>query len=145
MTSALTQRRCSGVRMVNNPTPHGGFFRQSRMETDVKMPLAVGILLLSRAPVAPLHAQSPPLRDPTLPSVQPEALQQLSDDRTRQRIMQESQAHYGGRCVCAYETHDASGRSCKGRHEVIKTDPPAGLLPRQVTDETVNDWRLKRP
>jgi hypothetical protein len=115
------------------------------METDVKMPLAVAILLLSLAPVAPLHAQSPPLRDPTLPSVQPEALQQLSDDRIRQRIMQESQAHYGGHCVCAYETHDASGRSCKGRHEVIKTDPQPVCYPRQVTDEMVNDWRLKHP
>jgi hypothetical protein len=63
------------------------------METDVKMPLAVVILLLSLAPVAFLHAQQPALRDPTLPSVPPEALQRLSDDRIRQRIMQESQAH----------------------------------------------------
>jgi hypothetical protein len=56
--------------------------------------LAVAILLLSPAPVASLHAQpAQPLRDPTLPNVQPEALQQLSDDRIRQKIMQESQAH----------------------------------------------------
>ena len=146
MTSALMRRRCRGVRGVHNPTPHSWFFHQSRMETDVKMPLAVAIFLLSPAPAASPHAQpAQPLRDPTLPSVQPQALQQLSDDRIRQKIMQESQAHYGGRCVCAYETHDARGRSCKGRHEVIKTDPQPVCYPRQVTDEMVNDWRLKHP
>jgi hypothetical protein len=115
------------------------------METDVKMPLVVAILL-SFTLVASLHAQpAQPLRDPTLPSVQPQALQQLSDDRIRQKIMQESQAHYGGRCVCTYETQDAHGRSCKGRHEVIKTDPQPVCYPRQVSDDMVNDWRLKHP
>ena len=109
----------------------------------MKMPTAVAILLL--APVAGLHAQPPPLHDPSLPSVQPEALQRLSDDRIRQKIIQESQANYRGRCVCAYETHDTRGRSCKGRHEVIKTDPRPVCSPRQVTDEMVNDWRLKHP
>jgi hypothetical protein len=114
------------------------------MEADVTTPLVVAVLLLSLAP-ASLHAQQPALRDPTLPSVRPEALQRLSDDRIRQRIIQESQAHYGGRCVCSYKTHDAHGRSCKGRHAVIKAEPLPVCYPRQVTDEMVKDWRLKQP
>jgi hypothetical protein len=111
----------------------------------MEMLLALALLFLWLAPVATLRAQPLPLRDPSLPSVQPEALQRLSDDRIRQKIIQESRAHYGGRCVCSYETHDARGRSCKGRHEVIKTDPQPVCYPRQVTDEMVSDWRLKHP
>ena len=67
---------------------------------------------------SPLYAQAPPI-DPNLPSVKPGALQHLSDNRIRQRIMHESQAHYSGRCVCQYQTKDLNGRSCKGRHEAI--------------------------
>jgi hypothetical protein len=88
-----------------------------------------------------LNSYAAPLADPNLPSVKPESLQQLTDNRVRQRIMQESQAHYSGRCVCQYQTKDSHGRSCKERHEVIKTKPQPLCYPSQVTTEMVNDWR----
>jgi hypothetical protein len=96
------------------------------------------MLVLSLA--SPLHAQAP-LLDPSLPSVKPQALQHLSDNRVRQRIMQESQARYGGKCVCPYQTNDPNGRSCKGRHEVITTQPRPICYPSQVTGAMVSDWR----
>src|SRR3984957_2441903 len=80
----------------------------------------IAVVLLSLN--SPLYAQAP-LVDPSLPSAHPEALQRLSDDRVRQRIMQESQAGYSGRCVCQYQTKDSTGRSCKGRHEAIEASP----------------------
>jgi hypothetical protein len=79
-----------------------------------------------------IHAETPPV-DPTLPSVKPEALKALSDNRVRQKIMLESQAHYSGRCVCSYQTKDTYGRLCKGRHEVIKAEPQPICYPAQIT------------
>jgi hypothetical protein len=100
----------------------------------------VAMLFFSLA--SPLHAQAP-LLDPNLPSVKPQTLQHLSDDRVRQRIMQESQARFGGRCLCPYQTSDLNGRSCKGRHEVITTPPRPICYPNQVTKEMVNEWRQR--
>lgn len=82
-----------------------------------------------------------PLRDPALPSVTPEALEQLSDSRTRQQIIQHSLAKYPGRCVCPYQTRDSSGRSCKGRHEVIRTQPQPICYPAQVSHTMIDQWR----
>lgn len=89
-------------------------------------------------------AQTAPV-DPTLPSVKPEALQALSDDRVRQQVMLESQAHYRGRCVCSYQTKDSEGRFCKGRHEIVKTKPQPICYPAQVTSEMAADWRRRHP
>jgi hypothetical protein len=102
----------------------------------------IAVLLLSLN--SPLYAQAP-LVDPSLPSAHPEALQRLSDDRVRQRIMQESQAGYSGRCVCQYQTKDSHGRSCKGRHEAMKALPGPVCYPNQVTDEMLSDWRQRHP
>ena len=93
----------------------------------------------------PLNSYAAPPVDPNLPSVKPEALQQLTDNRVRQRILQESQSHYSGRCVCQYQTKDSHGRSCKGRHEVIKTKPQPLCYPSQVDSEMVSDWRQRHP
>jgi hypothetical protein len=82
----------------------------------------------------------PPLHDPNLPTVSPEALRQLSNSRIRQKIIENSQAHYAGRCVCQYMTQDSRRRSCKGRHEVIKTKPLPICYPSQVTPEMVGMW-----
>ena len=101
------------------------------------------IILLST--MLPLNSYAAPLVDPNLPSVKPESLQQLSDNRVRQRIMLESQSHYSGRCVCQYQTKDSHGRSCKGRHEVIKTKPRPLCYPSQVDSEMVSDWRQRHP
>jgi hypothetical protein len=107
------------------------------------MRTAAAITLL--IPMLTLNSYAAPLVDPNLPSVKPESLQQLTDNRVRQRIMQESQAHYRGRCVCQYQTKDSHGRSCKGRHEVIKTKPLPLCYPSQVTTEMVSDWRQHHP
>src|SRR4051794_4919718 len=92
----------------------------------------------------PLTAQAP-LRDPNLPSVPPQALQDLSDDRVRQDVMRGSQARYAGRCVCRYQTEDSSRRSCKGRHEVIKVKPIPLCYPAQVSDMMIREWRQRHP
>jgi hypothetical protein len=91
-----------------------------------------------------IHAETP-LVDPTLPSVKPEALKALSDDRVRQQIMLESQAQYRGRCVCSYQTKDSNGRLCKGRHEVIRAGPQPICYPAQITSEMVINWRQSHP
>ena len=91
-----------------------------------------------------IHAKTP-LVDPTLPSVKPEALKALSDDRVRQQIMLESQAQYRGRCVCSYQTKDLKGRLCKGRHEVIRAGPQPICYPAQITSEMVINWRQSHP
>ena len=91
---------------------------------------------------SPLHAQTQ-LIDPNLPTVKPHTLQHLSDNRVRQRVMQESQARFGARCVCPYQTNDLNGRSCRGRHEVITTPPRPICYPSQVTKEMVNEWRQR--
>jgi hypothetical protein len=87
----------------------------------------------------------PALRDPNLPSASPQALQQLSNNRVRQEIMRESQAHYPGRCVCRYQTQDSNRRSCKGRHEVIKTKPVPLCYPTQISDPMIKEWRQRHP
>ncbi len=83
------------------------------------------------------------MHDPTLPSARPEALQQLSDTRVRQQIMQQSQAAYPGRCVCQYQTRDSKGRSCKGRHEVVRTRPQPICYPSQVTRSMIDKWQQR--
>ena len=83
--------------------------------------------------------------NPNLQSVQPEALHHLSDNRIRQEIMQKSQARYAGRCICTYQSQDSNGRSCKGRHEVIKTRPAPLCYPAQVSDRSIRDWRTRHP
>ena len=110
--------------------------------TEQHMRMATITLLIT---LLPLNLYAEPLVDPNLPSVKTEALQQLTDNRVRQRIMQESQSHYSGRCVCQYQTKDSHGRSCKGRHEVIKTKPQPLCYPGQVTSEMVSDWRQRHP
>jgi hypothetical protein len=106
------------------------------------MRMAAIILLIT---TMPLNSYAAPLVDPNLPSVKPESLQRLTDNRVRQRIMQESQSHYDGRCVCQYQTKDSRGRSRKGRHEVIKTKPQPLCYPSQVDSEMVSDWRQHHP
>ena len=83
----------------------------------------------------------PPLYDPNLPSVSSEALQDLKDTRTRQDIIQDNLSRYPNRCVCQYQTQDAAGRSCKGRHEVIKNAPRPICYPGQITPKMLSDWR----
>jgi hypothetical protein len=101
------------------------------------------ILLLLLAPLSAANAQGV-RHDPNLPSVKPEALEQLSDTQIRQQIMQRSQARYRGRCVCPYQTVDTNGRSCKGRHEIIRSHPQPLCYPREVTPAMVSDWRRQR-
>ena len=84
-----------------------------------------------------------PLRDPSLPHASPEALKQLSETRIRQQIMLESQAPYRGRCVCPYQTRDAKGRSCKGRHETVTTLPKPICYPQQVTPAMIRNWKQR--
>jgi hypothetical protein len=91
---------------------------------------------------SPLHAQAP-LLDPNLPSVKPQTLQHLSDNRVRQHIMRESLVRYSGRCVCPYQTNDLNGRSCKGRHEIITTQPLPICYPTRVSSEMVSEWRKR--
>jgi hypothetical protein len=102
--------------------------------------LLAAILVLSGAPAASIRAQQP-LHDPNLPSVKPQALQQLSETQIRQQIIQQSQAPYPGRCVCPYQTQDTNGRSCKGRHEVIRKPPQPICYPHQVTRAMMDDWQ----
>src|ERR1700733_7602459 len=102
------------------------------------------VAVLLTLPDLPLHAQAPS-RDPNLPSANSEALQRLSDDRVRQRIMQESQARYRGRCVCQYQPKDSNGHSCTGRHEVVEKVPKPVCYPSQVTNEMLSDWRQRHP
>jgi hypothetical protein len=106
--------------------------------------LVLSIAVILVALTTSIHAETPPV-DPTLPSVRPEALKALSDDRVRQQIMLESQAHYSGRCVCSYQTKDTYGRLCKGRHEVIKAEPQPICYPAQITGEMVINWRQHHP
>lgn len=101
-------------------------------------------LVLGLAATRLAGAADPP-QDPNLPSARPAALQALSDDRARQKMMLESQAAYPGRCVCAEQTRDSKGGSCKGRHEVVKTRPVPLCRPAQVTPEMLAAWRRSHP
>jgi len=105
----------------------------------MKVTVIVSLFLLSPV-IGSVRAQEP-LHDPSLPSVAPKALQQLSDTRIRQRIMQASQAPYHARCVCPYQIRDGNGRSCRGRHEVVRTPPRPICYPAQVTGAMIDDWR----
>jgi hypothetical protein len=87
----------------------------------------------------------PAMHDPALPTVKPDALQKLSDNRIRQKIIKESQAPYAGRCVCPYQTRDSEGKSCKGRMEVIKTNPRPICGAASVSDRMVQAWRKAHP
>jgi hypothetical protein len=98
-------------------------------------------MLLPIMPIAP-HAE-PQLHDPNLPSAAPEALRQLSDTQIRQRIMQESQLPYAGRCVCPYQTQDTNGQSCRHRHELITKSPRPICYPGQVTHPMIQEWRRR--
>jgi hypothetical protein len=109
----------------------------------MKLPTVVrSIAMLFISLASPLHAQAP-LLDPNLPSVKPQTLQHLSDNRVRQRIMRESQMRYSGRCVCPFQTNDLNGRSCKGRHELITTPPRPICYPTRVSSEMVSEWRKR--
>jgi hypothetical protein len=100
----------------------------------------VGLLFFGLSCLCNVQAEQVP-HDPNLPTVKPEVLEQLSDTRVRQQIIQESQAKYRGRCVCPYQTRDASGRSCKGRHEIVRSDPQPSCRPEQVTPRMMDEWR----
>src|SRR5690242_16384433 len=99
-------------------------------------------LLIALAPA--LSRAETALNDPNLPHASPEALKQLSESRIRQRIMQESQTPYRGRCVCPYQTRDAKGHSCKGRHEIVKTLPQPICYPQQVTRAMISKWKQRQ-
>ena len=79
----------------------------------------------------PLNSYAAPLVDPNLPSVKPEALQQLTDNRVRQRIMQESQSHYSGRCVCQYQTKTRMVARAKGGMKSSKRHRTRSAIPRR--------------
>jgi hypothetical protein len=110
----------------------------------LRLPTALVASTLTLTIAKPLTAQAP-LRDPNLPSVPPQVLQNLSDTRLRQNIMRESQTRYAGRCVCRYQTEDSNRRSCKGRHEVIKVKPIPLCYPAQVSDTMIQEWRKRHP
>jgi hypothetical protein len=133
---------CSVYRAMNSlcpqdREPHTRHVVPSLMITKAA---AAGVLLFGLGPLGYLHAEHAP-HDPNLPTVKPEALQRLSDTRVRQQIMQESQAKYRERCVCPYQTRDAKGRSCKGRHELVQSRPRPICYPEKVTPAMISDWR----
>ena len=105
---------------------------------------AAGVMLFGLASLCYVRAEPAP-HDPNLPTVKPEALEQLSDTRVRQQIMLESQTKYRGRCVCPYQARDAKGRSCKGRHELVQSKPQPICYPEQVPPAMISDWRRWRP
>ena len=104
----------------------------------------LGCLILLLAFAGSASAQAP-MRDPNLPTVKPGALQKLSDNRIRQKIMKESQTPYAGRCVCPYQTRDSEGKSCKGRIEVVKANPRPICGAASVSDRMVQAWRKAHP
>ena len=132
-----TPQRC-GTRCMRHGLPNGLRFCPIAIGKISKVSFLFAVILLGL--IGSLAAQTP-LHDPNLPTVSPEVLQQLSNERVRQRIIENSQAHYAGRCVCQYMTEDFRRRSCKGRHEVIETKPLPICYPSQVTPEMVSMWR----
>lgn len=118
------------------------FFRKTTMM--IRIAAFIVASMLTYLASFPVLAQAP-LHDPNLPTVKPEALQQLSDNRIRYKIMRESQAFYPRRCVCPYQTRDSAGRSCKGRHELVKTGTRPICYPGQVSKQMINDWRHQQP
>ncbi len=104
------------------------------------------IILAILAAGLPIGAAAQPApHDPTLPSVTPPALEKLSNDRLRQKIMLESMTPYAGRCVCPTQTLDSAGQSCKGRHETIRRGPKPLCRPAQVTPHMISAWRAGHP
>jgi hypothetical protein len=98
------------------------------------------LLLFTCVTLGPLRAEER-MHDASLPTVAPNALQQLSDTRIRQQIMRQSQLAYRARCVCPYQVKDALGRSCHGRHETVSTGPRPICYPKQVTQKMIDDWK----
>ena len=101
--------------------------------------LALAIILLTTLAA---RAQAPP-HDENLPHAAPRALQRLSDDRLRQRILMESQAPFHGACACPHQATDARGRACHGRIVVLSSHKPALCSPAEVTDEMLAAWRKR--
>ena len=97
------------------------------------------IILLT---INPADAQSLP-HDDNLPHAKPQALQRLSDDRLRQRLLQDSQAPFHGRCACPRQATDGRGRACQGRVVQLPDHGPALCSPDQVTDEMLAAWRKR--
>ena len=87
---------------------------------------------------------SQPLHDPNLPTVPPQALRQVAENRARQQIITASLAPYADRCVCPYQAVDAAGRSCRGRHEVVVGAPAPVCYPGQVTQAMISQWQERR-
>jgi hypothetical protein len=108
----------------------------------VRLKFSLLISTLTLVTASPVAAQAP-TRDPNLTTVPPQALKELSDDRVRQKIMAESQSRYAQRCVCPYQVEDSRHRSCKGRHEVIKTKPIPICYPAEVSDAMIKQWRQR--
>ena len=106
----------------------------------MKLPTAVrSIAMLFLSLASPLHAQAP-LLDPNLPSVKPQALQHLSDNRVRQRIMQESQAlRWQVRVPISDERPERSlvQGPARGHHNATSAD----LLSQPSHRAMVSDWR----
>ena len=94
--------------------------------TEQHMRMATITLLIT---LLPLNLYAEPLVDPNLPSVKPEALQQLTDNRVRQRIMQESQSHYSGRCVCQYQTQTRTVARAKGGMKSSRRNRSRSAIP----------------
>jgi hypothetical protein len=86
---------------------------------------------------APPHAQV--LHDDSLPAATPRELQQLADDRLRQKIMSDSIAIYHGACTCPYQVR-RNGRSCRGHIHVLKGHAPI-CFPGEITGQMLAVWR----
>jgi hypothetical protein len=100
----------------------------------------VTILLLCVVANAPLRAEPAP-HDDQLQHASPQALRQLSNDRIRQRMIQENIARYHGRCACPYQV-DTRGHSCRGRVP-IRRGAARICFPGEITDQMVASWRAQ--
>jgi len=81
----------------------------------------------------------PVLHDASLPAATPQELQQLADDRLRQKIMLDSIAIYHGACACPYQVRP-DGRSCRGHIHFLKGHHPI-CYPGDVTADALAAWR----
>jgi len=79
------------------------------------------------------------LHDASLPAATPQELQQLADDRLRQKIMLDSIAIYHGACACPYQVRP-DGRSCRGHIHFLKGHHPI-CYPGDVTADALAAWR----
>ena len=103
---------------------------------------SVGIALMATLLTTAAGAQVLP-HDDNLPHAKPRALQQLSDDRLRQRILQDSQAPFQGACACPKQATDARGRACHGHVAVLASHKRALCSLSEVTDEMLASWRKR--